>query len=143
MPARAGRAYFSTESVATCLRRRKLRCPPATLNRYLHEFRRGGLIYDAGRGWYSSLATPFTLNREPVSSLVQLLNKTFPLLDFSVWSTEQVASYAHHQLAQFVSFVHTERDSMESVAEALRTTGWTVYLHPTHRRGARPLRAGA
>ena len=46
-------AYFSTESVAAWLRHRKLRCPPATLNRYLHEFRRTDLIHDAGRGWYS------------------------------------------------------------------------------------------
>jgi len=91
------------------------------------------LVFAAGRGWYSSLATPFTLNREPVSSLVQELNKTFPLLDFSCWSTAQIASYGHHLLAKFVSFVHTERDSMQSVFEFLRDKGYDAYLNP---RGA-------
>ena len=33
--------YYSTEAVKAWLQKRKLRCPPATLNRYLHEFTRG------------------------------------------------------------------------------------------------------
>ena len=123
-------AYFSTATVAAWLRRRKLPCPAPTLNRYLHEFRRNGLIHPSGRGWYSSLATPFMPNREPVSSLVQNLNRTFPLLDFSVWSTEQIASYGHHLLAKFVSFVHTDRDSMRSVFESLRDRGFDAHLNP-------------
>ena len=118
LPALGGQSkYYSMEAVRAWLQKRKLRCPPATLNRYLHAFTRAGLVFAAGRGWYSSIATPFTLNREPVSSLVHELNKTFPLLDFSCWSTAQIASYGHHLLAKFVSFVHTERDSMESVFE--------------------------
>lgn len=134
LPALTGQSkYFSTESVAAWLRGRKLRCPPATLNRYLHEFRRTGLIHDAGRGWYSSLATPFTLNREPVASLVQELTKAFSLLEFSCWSTAQIGSYGHHLLAKFVSFVHTDRDSMESVFEFLRDKGHDAHLNP---RGA-------
>ena len=132
--------YYSTDTVTTWLNRRKLRCPAATLNRYLHEFKRAGVIYDAGRGWYSRLATPFPLNREPVASVVQELNQTFPLLEFSCWSTAQIASYGHHLLAQFVAFVHTDRDNMESVAEALRKTGWTVYLHPTQQETAKNFR---
>ena len=125
--------YYNTEAVRTWLSRRRLGLPRATLNRYLHDFRRAGRIYDAGRGWYSSLATPFTLYREPVSSLVQKLNKTFPLLEFSVWSTEQIASYGHHLLAKFITFVHTDRDSMQSLFESLRDAGYDAYLNP---RGA-------
>ncbi len=125
--------YFSIELVRAELE--AARCPlePATLNSYLHELTEAHFIYDAGRGWYSNLDTPFKLNREPVSSLVQLLNKTFPLLEFSCWSTAQIASYGHHLLAKFVSFVHTERDSMESVFEFLRDKGFDAHLNP---RGA-------
>jgi Family of unknown function (DUF6577) len=131
LPALARKSpYFSTEAVGAWLHRRKFTCLPATLNRYLHEFKRSGGVYDAGRGWYSSLATPITLNREPVSGLVQSLNKAFPLLDFSVWSTEQIGSYGHHLLAKFVSFVHTDRDSMQSVFEFLRDNGFDAHLNP-------------
>jgi len=129
--------YYSTEAVKAWLQKRKLRCPPATLNRYLHEFTRAGLVFAAGRGWYSSLATAFTLNREPVSSLVQELNKTFPLLDFSCWSTEQINAAMHHLLSRFVTFVNVEADSMESVWEHLRDAGWDAWLNPRGAEAAR------
>ena len=138
LPALARQApYFSTGAMAAGLRRRKLTCPPATLNRYLHEFKRAGVIYDAGRGWYSSRATPFILNREPVSSLVQQLNKTFPLVEFSCWSTEQIKGAMHHLLSRFVTFVNVEADSMESVWEHLRDAGWDAWLNPRGPEAAR------
>lgn len=141
LPALGGQSkYYNTEAVKAWLQKRKLRCPPVTLNRYLHEFTRAGLIFSAGRGWHSSLATVFKLNREPVSSLVQELNESFPLLDFSCWSTAQISGYGHHLLAKFVAFVHTERDSMETVVEALRETGWTAYLHPTRLEATKSFR---
>src|SRR5688572_16180797 len=91
LPALGGQSkYYGAEAVNAWLQKRKLHCPQATLNRYLHEFTRAGLVFAAGRGWYSSLATAFTLDREPVSSLVQELNKTFPLVEVSCWSTEQI-----------------------------------------------------
>jgi hypothetical protein len=132
--------YAPVPAVRRALADAGARALPATVNSYLHELAQSHFIYEAGRGWYSSLATPFTLNREPVSSLVQELNKTFPLLEFSCWSTAQIASYAHHQLARFVAFVHTERDNMETVAEALRNMGWLVYLHPTQKETAKSFR---
>jgi hypothetical protein len=122
--------YYSAAAIKGWLQKRKLRCPPATLSRYLHAFTRAGLVFASGRGWYSSLATPFTLNREPVLSLVQQLSQTFPLLEFSCWSTEQIASYGHHLLAKFAAFVHTERDAMESVFEFLRDQGYDAHLNP-------------
>ena len=125
--------YFSIRTVRQWLQEHKLTSSPATVTRYLHELVGKGAIFAAGRGWYSSLATPFTLNREPVSSLVQELNKTFPLLEYSCWSTGQIASYGHHLLAKFVSFVHTERDAMQSVFGFLRDKGFDAHLNP---RGA-------
>jgi len=129
--------YYNTEAVKTWLNRRKLRCPPATLTRYLHEFTRTGLVFAAGRGWYSSLATPFTLNHEPVSGLVQELSKTFPLVEFSCWSTEQIKGAMHHLLSRFVTFVNVEADSMESVWEHLRDAGWDAWLNPRGAEAAR------
>ncbi len=62
--------------------------------------------------------------------LVETLQKRFPFLEFSCWSTKQVAAYGHHQLARFTSFVYTERDAMESVADALREAGQAVFVDP-------------
>ena len=138
LPALGGQSkYYTTEAIKAWLQKRKLRCPPVTLNRYLHEFTRAGLIFSAGRGWHSSLATPFTLNREPVSSLVQELNKTFPLVEFSCWSTEQIKGAMHHLLSRFVTFVNVEADSMESIWEHLRDAGWDAWLNPRGTEAAR------
>jgi hypothetical protein len=141
LPALGSRSkYYSIEAVKSWVQKHKLGCPPATLNRYLHEFTHSGLIFAAGRGWYSSLATAFILDRKPVASLVQELDGAFPLLDFSCWSTAQIGSYGHHLLAKFVAFVHTDRDSMETLVEALRNNGWTAYLHPTRLEAAKSFR---
>ena len=91
--------YFSLVQLRQLLVRHDLPAASATLLRYLHDAVTEGVIHDSGRGWYSSVATPFTLNREPVRELVERLEKRFPLLAFSCWSTEQVASYGHLQLA--------------------------------------------
>ena len=138
LPALGGQSkYYNMGVVKVWLQRRKLRCPAATLNSYLHEFTRDGLVFDAGCGWYSSLATAFTLNQEPVSSLVQELNKTFPLVEFSCWSTEQIKGAMHDLLSRFVTFVNVEADAMESVWEHLRDTGWDAWLNPRGAEAAR------
>lgn len=129
--ATAGFPYFSLTAIRKDLEGHRGDVEPESLNRYLHELTKEGVIFDAGRGWYSTLREPFVLDREPVRGLVELLEKRFPLLDFSCWSTVQIAGYSHHQLARFVSFVYVEQDAMESVADALREAGLTAYLNPS------------
>jgi hypothetical protein len=119
-------AYFSMADVRDWLRHRNIICPPALLREYLSEFMRKGVIHNAGRGWYSRLAQLCVLDAKPVARLVREVEKAFPLLDFTCWSTEQIRSYGHHLLARFATFVHTERDAMSSVS-------YDVHLNP---RGA-------
>jgi hypothetical protein len=122
--------YFSLETIRQALE--GARCPldPPTLNRYLHELTEGQHIFDAGRGWYSSLAKPFVLDTTSVKPLVDALAKAFPLVAFSCWSTEQVKGAMHHLLNRFVAFVNVEPDAMENVWEYLRDAGWDSWLNP-------------
>jgi hypothetical protein len=107
LPALAGRTtYFSIADVRAWLREGGRACSPALLRGYMSEFMRAGVIHHAGRGWYSRLANPFTLNSEPVANLVQSLSQTFPLVGFSCWSTAQIKGAMHHLLSQFVTFVN-------------------------------------
>jgi hypothetical protein len=69
--------------------------------------------------------------------LVRELEKAFPLLDFTCWSTEQVAGYGHLLLTRFATFVHTERDAMEGVAHRLGDGGYDVHLNPLGSEAAR------
>jgi type I restriction-modification system DNA methylase subunit len=122
--------YFNVDTLRAYIDGQKVPWSAATLNRYMTELTAGGFVFDAGRGWYSALRQPFVLDTAPVQELIATLGKRFPLLDFSCWSTRQVSSYGHHLLAKFVTFVHTDRDAMESVYEFLRETGFDAHLNP-------------
>jgi hypothetical protein len=101
-----------------------------TLAQYMSELTAAGFVHNAGKGWYSSLAQPFTLDTAPVEELNALLVKKFPLLRFAVWSTEQIRHYAHHTLNKFVIFVYVDKPLMRPVYEFLRSSDWNVYLNP-------------
>jgi len=108
LPALASQAaYFSVADVREWLRQRSVTCPPALLREYLSAFMRGGVIHDAGRGWYSRIAEPCVLNNKPVARLSKEVARAFPLLDFTCWSTEQLRSYGHLLLTRFAAFIHT------------------------------------
>jgi hypothetical protein len=126
-------AYFSMADVRAWLQQRGLACPLPVLRDYLSQFMRSRLIHDAGRGWYSRIASPCVLNAKPMARLARQVEQAFPLLDFACWSTEQVRSFGQLLLARFVAFIHTERDAMASVADRLRDAGYDIYLNP---RGA-------
>ena len=118
-------AYFSMADVRAWLQQRGVACPPPVLRDYLSQFMRSRLIHDAGRGWYSRIASPRVLNAKPVARLARQVEQAFPLLDFACWSTEQVRSFGHLLLARFVAFIHTERDALASVADRLEMPATT------------------
>lgn len=122
--------YFSYKTIQETAQEAGLSIKDTSLRVYLVEAVAKGLIHSAGRGWYSGLSEAFTLNPSSVASLVHTLQTEFPLLKFSCWSTEQIQAHGHNLLTKFVSFVHTDRDAMESVGERLRDVGYTVFINP-------------
>lgn len=89
-----------------------------------------GIIYDAGKGWYSFLERSYELNIDPVKDIVKILRDIMPLLPFSCWSTEQLNSFTHHIMAKFVIFIYTDSDYMRNAASSLRDKGYNVYENP-------------
>jgi len=124
------RKYFSREELSNFIPECGSSIRPGTLNRYLVDFNKEGILYGAGRGWYSFIRQLFELEREPVKKTVTALEKKYPLLSFSVWSTEQLKSFAHHMLARFVTFVYVDRDSMSGIYDFLKDSGYDVWLNP-------------
>lgn len=103
---------------------------PDTVKSYLSRQKKAGKIFDAGRGWYSSLEKPYVLNTDPVKKLVGELKQAFPLLDFACWSTAQLNDLLRHQLAKHVQFAYVERDAIGSVADWLREHGYRPWANP-------------
>jgi len=127
----AAAPYFSMETVAKKMAALQLTTAEASLKTYMSEAMKKGIVHDAGRGWYSRLATPVTLDPKPVKTVISRIEKAFPLLEFTCWSTEQVNPYMHHLLAKFVTFVYADRDLMPALFDAMQGwKGYRVYLDP-------------
>ncbi len=122
--------YFSIDAVRDWLAEQKMSYKPDTVKTYLSRQKKEGKIFDAGRGWYSSIAKPYELDTAPVEKLVGKLKQAFPLLDFACWSTEQLNEMLRHQLAKHVQFVYVERDAIDSVADWLKDHGFHTYANP-------------
>lgn len=122
--------YFSYKAIQMAANDAEIAIKDDVLSVYLNQAVKQGIIHDAGRGWYSRLAEPVRLAPKPVAKLIRTVERAFPLLEFTCWSTEQIASYGHHLLGRFTCFVHTERDSMATVGQRLRDEGWDVVVNP-------------
>ena len=129
--------YFSLGDIKRFLGAHGVPFKERTLVRYLHGFVAEAVIHDAGRGWYSSLERPFELDASAILDLAAELEKSFPLVDFSCWSTAEIQGAMHHLLGKFLSFVMVEGDAMETVHEHLRDSGWDAHLNPRGKDAAR------
>lgn len=136
------RAHFSHTEVQAAVNDAELSLTDETLNVYLSEATRQGLIHDAGRGWYGRLSEPLRLDPRPVQKLIRATKKALPLLDFCAWSTAQLNSWMQHLLAQPVAFLYVPRETLESVGDTLRGQGWEVAVNPGKRDVARDIRPG-
>jgi hypothetical protein len=139
---KAASPYFTTDAVARRVQELGLEISDGTLPVYLTEATTSGLIHDAGRGWYSRLSEPVPLDPKPVAKLVRAVEKAFPLLEFTVWSTAQINPWMHHLLAQPVTFLHAATDTLESVGDTLRAQGWEVAVNPPPSTGPKAVRPG-
>lgn len=127
--------YFDIETVRRLIQVAEVVFTPETLKRYMVEMEEGGFVFDAGRGWYSVMAAPFTLNTDPVQGIGATLEQQFPFLEFSCWSTAQINGYMHHLLAKFVTFIYVDKDLMSGVFDFLRDRrDMNVYLNPSTRK---------
>lgn len=123
--------YFSMETIIGRVAEAHLAIAEASLQSYMSEAMKKGIVHDAGRGWYSRIAATVALNTNPIKRIISRIEKAFPLLEFSCWSTEQVNPYMHHLLAKFVTFVYVDRDLMLTVFDEIQGwKGYRVHLDP-------------
>ena len=125
-----GQHYIDKKSIDARLEAEGLDYKPETIRRYLTEWTAQGLIHDAGRGWYSDLPDRFTPVTSVLDPLETLLEEHFPLLEWTAWSTRQLAPFFHHLPARHATFLMVERDAIETVATTLSDAGLTVSAHP-------------
>ncbi len=122
--------YFHINELKKYFAKKEIEYKKDTLKKNLYLLKKGNLIYAAGRGWYSTIKEEFKLDANPVKKVITLIKEKFPLLEFSCWSTEQIKGFFHHLPSQFVTFVHAEKDFLQSLKDFLLDNGYNVYLNP-------------
>lgn len=125
--------YFSYKAIQAAVNEAELDLKDSSLKSYLSRAVKEGVVHDAGRGWYSRLSDPVRLDPKPLRPLVRAIEKAFPLLDFTVWSTGQLNPWMHHLIAKPVAFVHAPSDALEAVGDLLKSKGYAVWVNPTGR----------
>ena len=122
--------YFHISDLKEYFKNKQIRFKEDTLKKDIQRLKKVEIIYEAGRGWYSTIKRTFLLNTKPVEKIVALIKKKFPFLEFSCWSTEQLISFYHHILSQFVTFVYAEKDMLQSLKDFLTDNNYNVFLNP-------------
>ncbi|MCF6270993.1 MAG: hypothetical protein L3J41_14870 [Melioribacteraceae bacterium] len=125
------KSYFNYDEISVLLKNKNIQLTNSTIKTYLHSFTKNEVIFNAGKGWYSSIEKQFQLNKEPIKDIIKTINEKYPLLTFSAWSTEQLNPFTHHILSKFVSFIYVDLDFIKIIADFLRESGYNVFEKPT------------
>ena len=135
-------AYFSLNAVKQALVSSDIELADDTLREYMSEAMSTGFVSNAGRGWYSRHDKQVGLDPEPVAKIIGDVTKAFPLLDFCCWSTVQFNPFAQHLIAQPTILLYAESDTLDAVADALKSAGWDAWSNPRQKDVERFVRPG-
>ena len=122
--------YFHINDLKRYFTEKGIKFRKNSLKQQIYLLKKEEFIYSAGRGWYSNIQKEFELNIEPTAKIIKLLIEKFPLLEFSCWSTEQLKGFFHHLPTQFVTFIYTDKDFLQSVKDFLIENDYNIYLNP-------------
>ncbi len=122
--------YFSLDQLRIYLASLKLNYSDITIKKYLKELIDRGIIYSAGRGYYSTLPKTIELGDERLITLVNTVKQKYPLIKFSAWSTKSFSFAFHHMQNSFYYFLFAEKDSLIFLRDFLSENKYDVYLNP-------------
>ena len=122
--------YFHINDLIEYFTKRNIKFKKNSLKQYLYILRKEKFIYEAGRGWYSTVKDEFKLDTKSVEKIMRLIKNKFPLLEFSCWGTEQLRGFFHHLPSQFITFIYVDKDFLQSVKDFLIENNYNVYLNP-------------
>jgi hypothetical protein len=125
-----GKYYFHINDLKKRFSERQINYKEDTLKKNIQRLKKEKIIYEAGRGWYSTIKEKFTLNTMPIEKIVALIKKKFLLLQFSCWSTEQLKGFFHHLPSKFVTFVYADKETLQFLKDFLMDNDYNVYLNP-------------
>ena len=102
-----------------------------TLYNALYRLKKESVIFDSGRGYYSTIEDTIVLDVEYIDKIQKAIRESFPFLNFYIWSTEQIKFAFHHQLSKHITFIYSDKENLSSLKNSLETQGYFVFENPT------------
>lgn len=124
------RQYLSVDGTRRWLREAGHSYKSISVKQELHNLKEMGLIYNSGRGWYSTLPELYQLDTSVVEEQEKQITEAFPLISFSIWSNRQLLNHYHHLPTRYVALVYLEFDAMGPVRDYLLGEDIPVYMNP-------------
>lgn len=123
--------YFSMNELKEYLKSNNYNYSDAAIKKYLKQLIQEKEIYSAGRSFYSRILNELKLETAYIEPIIEKMDRKFPLLKYSLWSTEQLKMAFHHTQNKFFTFIYSEIDSLIYIRDYLSNTMGTVLLNPT------------
>lgn len=124
------RLYLNVNDARRWLKEQGLFYSPLSVKQELNNLKNKKFLYDAGRGWYTTLSNSYPLNTEVISKQEKTIARAFHLLPFSIWSSRQIISHYQHLPTRYITFVYLEFKALSTVRDYLLGEGLPVYMNP-------------
>lgn len=125
-----GKKYFTIEALKRILISYDFDIKPMTVKQQLYNLTRENNIYDAGRGWYSSIEAAWPLEKKPLLKIIKHIKTGFPEIPFSIWSASQLLPYADFENRSLPFFVYTDKNSIPVISTLLKSKGYETLPNP-------------
>jgi len=123
--------YFSLTQIKKYLQSDGIKYADISIKKSLKQLVDDQFIFSAGRGYYYRISSELNLDPLAIEPIVKNINRKFPLLEFSVWSTKQLNFAFHHLQNKFFTFIYADKDSLIYLRDYLIDDGFSIFLNPT------------
>lgn len=106
-----------------------------TAKNYLSRLAKMDIVKRIGRGLYQvGKGATATIRLTPeLSTLANDTRKRFPMAQFTIWSVNMLADYAHYAVSRDLIILETDKTLSASIRDALTERGYRTILNPEKR----------
>ncbi len=127
----SSRKYVSLRQINFFLEDHGYNYSRETIQKYIRQLKKEGVLHSAGRGYYSINKKQFPINYDEYSNIIELIKSKYPLPEFSLWSTKMLAPLFHHLQNKFLTFLFVDFDSMQTINDYLLQNDYSTFLNPS------------
>ena len=112
--------YISHENLCEYIQSQGSVASIRTMNNKVLLWKKEGVFFSSGRGWYSDIPDDARLDVSPISPVIGFLKQKYPFLDFQCWSTQQLLPFFHHLPGRYYTFIYCDGSALNDLSISLQ-----------------------